>query len=261
LRETKEPNLAIYPELKGRSVAITGAANGIGEVAAQSFAAQGAAVHLLDIDGPGIERVAAALRAADLAAQAVQVGITDEASVKNAFAAIDQAGGLDVLINCAGGYGRLATIEDMDIGEWDRTVALNLRSVFLCSRAAIPLLKRSKAGRIINIASISGRTVHASSSPAYGSAKAGVIQFTRFLAHELGPHGITSNSISPLTTLTPRVAALRTPEQVKKIVEQVPLRRLDTSEDHVATMLFLASDGAGFINGAALDTNGGRVMM
>jgi 3-oxoacyl-[acyl-carrier protein] reductase len=253
--------LAIYPELKGRAVAITGAANGIGEVAARSFAEQGATVHLLDIDGAGVARIAAALANDGKQAHAVQVDITDEASVKNAFGTIEKSGGLDVLINCAGGYGRLATIEDMDIGEWDRTVALNLRSVFLCSRAAIPLLKKSKAGRIINIASISGRTVHASSSPAYGSAKAGVIQFTRFLAHELGPHGITANSISPLTTLTPRVAALRTPEQVEKIAAQVPLRRLATSEDHVATMLFLASDGAGFINGAALDTNGGRVMM
>lgn len=254
--------MAIYPELKGRSVAITGAANGIGTVAAQSFAAQGAHVHLLDLDGAGAEKIAAGLRSGGHSAQAVQVDITDEEAVKRAFAAIEAYGhGLDVMINCAGGYGRLASIEDMDIGEWDRTIALNLRSVFLCSRAAIPLLKKSQAGRIINIASVSGRTVHATSSPAYGSAKAGVIQFTRFLAHELGPHNITANSISPLTTLTPRVAALRTPEQVQQIASQVPLRRLPVSEDHVGAMLYLASDSAAYINGVALDTNGGRVMM
>jgi 3-oxoacyl-[acyl-carrier protein] reductase len=129
------------------------------------------------------------------------------------------------------------------------------------SRAAIPHLKRSKAGRIINVASISGRTVHALSSPAYGSAKAGVIQFTRFLAYQLGPDGITANAIAPITTLTPRVAALRTKEDVERIASQVPLRRLAESQDHANAMLFLASDAASYLNGVVLDINGGRVMM
>ncbi len=207
--------MAIYPELQGRAVAITGAANGLGEVAARAFAKQGARVYLLDIDGDGIKRIAAEITGAAQHAQAVPADVTDEASVAQAFAAIGAGGGLDVLVNCAGGYGKLSSIEEMDLGEWERTVALNLRSVFLCSRAAIPLLKKSAAGRIINIASISGRTVHATSSPAYGSAKAGVIQFTRFLAYELGQYNITANSISPLTTLTPRARCAR-PSRSKK---------------------------------------------
>ena len=149
----------------------------------------------------------------------------------------------------------------MDLAEWNQTVALNLSSVFLCCRAAIPLLKRSKAGRIINVTSISGRTVHAASSPAYGAAKAGVTQLTRFLAYELGPDGITANSIAPLTTLTPRVAALRTAADIERIAAQVPLRRLAEVDDHVSAMLYLASDGAAFVTGVALDVNGGRVMM
>lgn len=135
------------------------------------------------------------------------------------------------------------------------------RSVFLFTKAAIPSIKRSKAGRIINVASISGRTVFANSSPAYGAAKAGVIQFTRFLAYQLGPAGITSNAIAPITTLTPRVAARRTQEDVERIASQVPLRRLAVPEDHAQAMLFLASDGAAYLNGVTLDINGGRVMM
>lgn len=251
--------MAIYPELSGRSVAITGAAAGIGEQAARAFHAQGAHVFLVDIDAERVQEVAGSMgeRATGLATD-----ITDESQVAQAFETILAAGhGLDVLVTCAGGYRKLLTVEQMDAEEWDRTVALNLRSVFLCCRAAIAPLKRSRAGRIINVTSISGRTVHAASSPAYGAAKAGVTQLTRFLAYELGPHGITANTIAPLTTLTPRVAALRSQEDLQRIASQVPLRRLATADDHVAAMLYLASDGASFVSGVALDTNGARVML
>ena len=239
-------------------MAITGAAGGIGEAAARAFAGQGARVYLLDIDAARLEAVAASIPGST----AIALDITDENAVAGAFATIAQAAaGLDVLVNCAGGYKKLLTVQDMDLAEWNQTVALNLSSVFLCCRAAIPLLKRSKAGRIINVTSISGRTVHAASSPAYGAAKAGVTQLTRFLAYELGPDGITANSIAPLTTLTPRVAALRTAADIERIAAQEPLRRLADVDDHVSAMLYLASDGAAFVTGVALDVNGGRVMM
>jgi NAD(P)-dependent dehydrogenase (short-subunit alcohol dehydrogenase family) len=251
--------MATYPEMINRAVAITGAGAGIGEAAARSFYEQGAHVFLLDIDQKGIEKTAAELGDR---AHPIQVDITDPQSVSEAFNAIDLAGtGLDIFINCAGGYKKLLTVEKMDIQEWDSTVSLNLRAAFLCCQAAISRLKKSKAGRIINVTSISGRTVHAASSPAYGAAKAAVTQLTRFLAYELGPYGITANTIAPLTTLTPRVAALRTPEDIARIAAQVPLGRLATTDDHVSAMLYLASDGAGFVTGVALDTNGGRVML
>ncbi|MGH9577255.1 MAG: SDR family NAD(P)-dependent oxidoreductase, partial [Terriglobales bacterium] len=251
-----------YPELSGRVVAVTGAAQGIGAATARAFAEQQASVALLDIDGAGAKRVADAIAGRGGRAFAIHTDVTDEKSVERAIAGVaSELGGLDVLINCAGGYGRLATVEDMPVEEWDRTVALNLRSVFLVSRAAIPHLKRSKAGRIINVSSISGRQVTVASSPAYGSAKAGVIQLTRFLAQQLGPAGITANAIAPITTLTPRVAALRTEAELERIASLVPLKRLAEPEDHAQAMLFLASDAASYINGITLDVNGGRVMM
>jgi 3-oxoacyl-[acyl-carrier protein] reductase len=251
-----------YPEFAGRIVAITGAAQGIGAVTARAFAHEGARVALLDIDESGAGKVGAAITAGGGRALAIRTDVTDEKSVATAVArVVAEFGGLDVLVNCAGGYGRLATVEDMPLDEWDKTIALNLRSVFLMSRAAIPHLKKSQAGRIINVASISGRAVTAASSPAYGSAKAAVIQLTRFLAQQLGPDGITANAIAPITTLTPRVKALRTEEDIARIAAQVPLKRLATSEDHANAMLFLASDAASYINGVALDVNGGRVMM
>ena len=253
--------MASYPELKGRVVAITGAASGIGAVAAREFAAQGAKVALVDIARADAEALAAELRAAGQAATFVHCDISDEASVQAAIAEVNAAfGGLDVLVNCAGGYTKMLNIEQMPVEEFDKVIALNLRGTFLMCKAVIPSLKASKAGRIINIASISGRTVHATSSPAYGAAKAGVIQLTRFLAWELGPHNITANSIAPITTLTPRVAALRTPEQVEQMASTIPLRRLAEPIDHVNAMLWLASDAASYINGVSLDVNGGRVM-
>ena len=254
--------MPIYPEFKGRVAVVTGAAQGIGAVTAQAFARQGAKVALLDIDGAGAKKVAEGIIGAGGTAVAIHVDVTDEQSVARAVEAVASGlGGFDILVNCAGGYGRLATVEDMPIEEWDRTIALNLRSVFLVSKAAIPHLKRSKAGRIINVSSITGRQVTVASSPAYGSAKAGVIQLTRFLALQLGPHGITSNAIAPITTLTPRVAALRTEAEVERIAALVPLRRLAEPEDHAEAMLFLASDAAAYLNGVTLDVNGGRIMM
>lgn len=254
--------MASYPELAARAVVVTGAAQGIGAETARAFARQGSRLALLDIDQAGAEQVAAEIRAAGGSALALHTDVTDERSVA---AAIDGAAtgcnGIDILVNSAGGYGRLATIEDIAVDEWDRTIALNLRSVFLVCRAAVPHLKRSQAGRIINVASISGRTVFAASSPAYGAAKAGVIQFTRFLAYQLGPDNITANAIAPITTLTPRVAALRTEAEVERIAAQIPLRRLAVAGDHAEAMLFLASDAAAYLNGITLDINGGRVMM
>ena len=251
-----------YPEFSGRVVAVTGAAQGIGASTARAFAEQRAHVALLDIDEKGAQQAAAEIRAADGRAVAIKVDVADEKSVAHAIAAIiSEFDKLDVLVNCAGGYSRVSTLEDISVDEWDRTVALNLRSVFLCCRAAIPHLKKSKAGRIINVASISGRAMASSTSPAYAASKAGVIQLTRFLAQQLGPAGITANAIAPVTTLTPRVAALRTKEDVQRIASQIPLRRLATPEDSAQAMVFLASDAAAYLNGVALDVNGGRIMM
>ncbi|MDP3715891.1 MAG: SDR family NAD(P)-dependent oxidoreductase [Burkholderiales bacterium] len=254
--------MANYPERQDRVALITGAAQGIGAETARLFAAQGCRVAVVDIDAENGSKVAAAITQAGGTAQAFRTDITDVTSVEQCIDSVVQAlGGIDIVINCAGGYGRLATVEDMSIDEWDRTVALNLRSVFLICKMAIPQLKKSKAGRIINVSSISGRTVHAASSPAYGAAKAGVTQLTRFLAFQLGPDNITANAIAPITTLTPRVAALRSEADIERIASQVPLRRLAVPEDHAQAMLFLASDAAAYINGVILDVNGGRVMM
>lgn len=254
--------MALYSELRDRVAVVTGAAQGIGNETARAFAEQGARVALLDVDEQGAERVAREIVAAGGRAVAFAADVTDENSVNTAIARVAaEFGQIDVTVNCAGGWTFLANVEDMPVEEWDRTIALNLRSVFLVCRAVIPLLKRSAAGRIINVASISGRTIHTTTSPAYAAGKAGVIQLTRILAYQLGPANVTANAIAPVLTLTPRVAALRSKEEIDRIVGQIPLRRPAVPSDHTQAMLFLASDAAAYITGVALDVNGGRIMM
>ena len=251
-----------YPEFSGRVVALTGATQGIGAATARAFAEQKAAVALLYHDESRANKLVQNLAAAGGRALAIPIDVTSEKSVAQAISGVvAQFGALDVLINSVGGYPRVVKVEDIAVDEWDETVALNLRSVFLTCRAAIPHLRRSQAGRIINVASISGRAVVGAASPAYAATKAGVIQLTRVLAYELGPDGITSNAIAPHTTLTDRITALRSEEDLQRIVAQIPLRRLATREDSAQAMLFLASDAASYINGVVLDLNGGRLMM
>ena len=252
--------MAIYPELKGSVAVVTGAAQGIGASTVREFAQQGALVALLDIDAAGAQKVADEINGSRTLY--VRTDVTDDKSVTDALARVaSEFGGIDILVNSAGGYGKLTGVEELPVDDWDRTVTLNLRGTFLMCKRAIPYLKKSKAGRIINVSSISGRTLFGSTSPAYAASKAGVIQLTRFLAIELGPSGITSNSIAPITTLTPRVRALRTEANIEQIASTIPLRRLPDPEDHANAMVFLASDSAAYLNGVALDINGGRILM
>jgi len=254
--------MAIYPELKGRVAVITGAAQGIGASTAREFAQQGSLVALLDIDEMGAQKLTNDIRGTGARAMAVRVDVTEDKSVSDALArVVSEFGGIDILVNSAGGYGKLTSVEELPLDDWDKTVALNMRGTFLMCKRAIPYLKKSKAGRVINVSSISGRTLFGSTSPAYAASKAGVIQLTRFLAIELGPSGITANSIAPITTLTPRVRALRSEANIEQIASQIPLRRLPDPQDHANAMVFLASDSAAYLNGVSLDINGGRILM
>jgi 3-oxoacyl-[acyl-carrier protein] reductase len=251
--------MASYPELRDRVVAITGAANGIGETTARRFAENGSRLALLDIDDEKAGALAAELGPN---AAAVHLDVLSKSSVDAAVQQVlDRFGRIDVLVYCAGGYHAVHNVEQTDEAEWDLLIDLNLKSVYLMARAVMPTMKEQRSGRIISISSQAGRAAAASSAAAYSVAKAGVIHLSRYLANELGPYGITVNNVAPGTTLTPRVAAFRTTEQVAQISAQIPLRRMAVTEDHAAAILFLASDGASFVNGVTMDVNGGRLMM
>jgi 3-oxoacyl-[acyl-carrier protein] reductase len=248
-----------YPELRDRVVAITGAASGIGETSAWRFAAQGSRLALLDLDLRRAEALAGGL---GTEAFPVEVDVTSRGAAEAAVASVlERFGRIDVLVNCAGGYHAVLGVEQTDEEEWDRIIELNLKSVYLLARAVMPTMKAQRYGRIVNISSQAGRAAASTTSVSYAVAKAGVIHLTRFLALELGPYNITVNAVAPGTTLTSRVSALRTDEQVAQFVTQTPLQRMALPEDQAEAIVYLSSDAASFISGVVLDVNGGRIMV
>ncbi len=251
-----------YPELKAKVVAVTGAAQGIGFAIARAFAEQGSKVAIIDLNAEGAQAAAKKLGAGALAVTA-DVSRSDE--VRAAFAKIGAAfGPVDVLVNNAGyvrPYNEASRIQNMTEEDWDHILAVNLKSVFLCTRAVVDAMLARGSGRIVNIASNVGRQIDIVTASHYAAAKAGVLQFTRHVARELAPRGITVNAIAPGVTSSPRADTFLTGELRESIIRLAPVGRLAEPDDMAGAALFLASDGAQYITGATIDVAGGRVML
>jgi len=250
-------------DFSGQTAIVTGGAKGIGQTASEKFTESGARVFLIGIDEKKGASVAEEIRAKGGEAEFVSCDVTDAVSVERAFAHIlSAARRIDILVNNAGGWTEQQLVAETSEEEWDRIIALNLKSVFLCSKAAAPALLRQKSGRIINMGSVSGLTATKNnSSPPYGVAKAGVHQLTRLLAADLGPEGIAVNALSPGTTATARVTAARSDEQRARIGASTVIGRIAEVEDIVGWILFLASPEAGYLMGQTITVNGGRLMV
>jgi NAD(P)-dependent dehydrogenase (short-subunit alcohol dehydrogenase family) len=252
-----------HAEDAGAVVIVTAAGQGIGESIARRFAQGGSRVAVVDVNDAHARSVAADIEARGGAAVALAVDATDSSQV-NAMVGdvIARWGRIDVLVNAAGGFNRLAPITDITDEEWMRVVNLNLTSAFFCARAVAPAMMARKQGRIVSIASGAGiaPNPYAASYLPYGAAKAGLIGFTKLLARDLGPYGITVNTVSPGTTATPRVKAVRDEASLKNIASQNPMRCLVEPEDTAAAVLFLASPEARYITGVNLNVNAGNLM-
>jgi 3-oxoacyl-[acyl-carrier protein] reductase len=247
--------------LEGKVAIVTGAAKGIGAAIAEAFVREGARVAVLDLDKAALEGVARALASSGGDVLALPVDVTRSAEIAGAVdAVIGRWGRIDVLVNNAGGFAVIRATEDIAEEEWQAILASNLTSVFLCSKAVLPVMKRQRYGRIVNLASVVARGAAVKVTSHYAAAKAGVIGFTRHLALEVAADGITVNAVAPGTVATERVLKARTPEATQRVAEAIPVRRLGQPAEIAEAVVFLASDAASFVNGATLDVNGGQAM-
>jgi len=250
--------------MNGRVALVTGASRGIGAATAVELGRRGAQVAVSARTVTDLEEVVAKIEKEGGQGLSVPCDVTDSEQVERMVAKVmDKWGRLDILVNNAGRGGAGPPVEEISAEEWDRLITLNLKSAFLCIRAVAPIMKRQGYGRIVNVSSRAGRSHSEVTGPVYGSAKAGMLGLTRHMAAELGPYGITVNAVAPGLVMSQRVKArfeALTEEEQRKTIMNIPLRRLAEPEEIARTIAFLASDDASYVNGVALDVNGGIYM-
>jgi len=230
------------PDLPGRTALVTGTAHGIGSAIALALERHGATVHGVDRD---------------------TVDVTDSAQVA---ALLGRIGPVDILVNNAGGVvGQVGRpLEEVSDDDWQAVVDANLTSTFVCTRAVVPGMKAARYGRIVNISSGAGRSVSLTGIQAYASAKAGQIGFTRQMAHELGPFGITVNCIAPGFVLS-NPASIRQWESYgeqgqRALIESIATRRLGEPEDIANGVLFFVAEVASWVTGQVISIDGGHAI-
>ncbi len=253
----------------GKVALITAAANGIGRATATIMAREGATIIAVDNHLGRLDEAVLALRhESDKSRGKVEGKLADALDA----AAVDKLvgevardhGRIDILVNAVGGSTVIdkpaATTEQLTLADWQKLIAFNLDGTFLFTHAVIPVMKRHRSGKIVNLASIAGRGLSANSSSAYAAAKGGIIAFTRKLAHELGPDGINVNAIAPSVTLTERIRPhweKRSQAAQAEEIERTPLRRVAEAVDQARVICFLASSDADFVTGLTIDVTGG----
>jgi 2-hydroxycyclohexanecarboxyl-CoA dehydrogenase len=244
-----------------KNAIVTGGASGIGLATCRRLARDGTRVAVWDIDHAGAQRAAAELVAAGGRAIAGQVDVSDRAQIQAGVERVRaELGPVHILVNNAGITGFKPFLETTE-EEWDRIILVNLKSMYLCTRAVLPDMLAAGWGRVINISSSSAQG-GAARMTAYAASKGGVIAFSKSLALELATAGITVNNVPPGFVDTPMLRASNTKDGIAGGIAGVaaisPMKRPGRPEDVAAACAFLASDEAGYITGQTLSVNGGR---
>jgi 3-oxoacyl-[acyl-carrier protein] reductase len=244
----------------GQVVMVTGGATGLGAAMVERFALLGASVACCyNKSQSAAEALAAKLREHGKDIFLVQIDVAAGAQVRDGVAAIAEHFGrpVSILINNAGDNINPAPIDEMSEETWDRVIGINLKGAFLCAKYCIPAMKAARAGRVINITSISGRSGGGPGGAHYAASKAGLEAFTRALAKELAPYGATANGIAPGVIYTPLHERTNTPESLERLRQNIPLLRLGMPMDVAGLAAFLASADASYITGEIIAVNGG----
>lgn len=252
--------------LRGKVAIITGAASGIGKATAILFAKEGARVVVVDCDPEGSRQTVEVILEGGGEAIFVEADVSraDEAR-RVVEEAVNAFGAVNILHNNAGIW-RFGTVVDTSEEEWDRVMAINLKSFFLLSKYAIPEMLKVGGGSVINTASVGG-LVGVENGSAYSASKGGVICLTRSMALDYGPHNIRVNCICPGAIGTPMLYSIARLEgrDLKEVLqawsEERPLRKIGTPEDVAHAALYLASEESGFVTGATLVVDGGCTAM
>ncbi len=249
----------VFPSLKDRVVIITGAGQGIGRAFAKAFAQAGARVVIAELNEERAGHVAAEILQAGGQALAVTTDVADPNSIDEMIEVVGgEWGRIDVLINNAGIFSTLEMkpFDQIPLEEWERVLRVNLTGPFLCARAVLPMMRKAKWGRIINIASGAVRLGRPNYLH-YIATKGALASMSLSMARELGPDGITVNAILPGATFTEIERKTVTPEQKQRIIAMQCIMRPETPADLVGAALFLASDAAAFVTGQSLNLDGG----
>lgn len=246
------------PALEGRVAVVIGGARGIGAGVVDVLVEQGASVVLADIRRDLADEVAARwpgkvhATSADISKGADMQRVVDETVARH--------GRLDILCQVAGIY-PARPLEDVPEEEWDQVLAVNLKGAFLAMKAAIPVMKRQRYGRIVLTGSITGPIVSWPEHAAYASSKAGLVGLAKTAAIECAPHGITVNVLAPGNVETDNLRRERGAEHMQNMARSVPAGRLATPRDCGNCVAFLASDSASYVNGTVLVLDGGQVLL
>jgi len=246
-------------DFEGRVAVVTGGASGIGRASAEMLSARGARVVVGDLDDVQGAATVAAINALDGEAVFVRADVTDPEEVKAVVStAVDSFGRLDVALNNAGVPGTYAALTDQNVEDWQRTIAVNLTSVFLSLQAEIPAMLESGGGAIVNTASAAGLMGFAN-LPAYVASKHGVIGLTKSVALEYAKQGIRVNAVCPGSIRTQMLEGFVGGDQdaLEGMGRLQPIGRLGTPEEVAAAVVWLCSDAAGFVTGHALAVDGG----
>jgi len=245
--------------LEQRTAIVTGAAQGIGRAIARGFAREGASVVIADVNQESARTVKNEIEAGGGKALAIRTDVSDESSVQAmAKESLAEFGRVDILVNNAGIF-PTSSVEEMSEEDWDRVIGTNLVGAFLCAKAVVPMFLEQGSGRIISLTS--GRAFQGAKNGAhYAASKAGIIGFSKSLALELAPHGITVNVICPGITDTAQPRGHQTEEEMYAQGQRIPLGRIGQPEDLVGPAVFLASGAAAFVTGQTILVNGGSIM-